>query len=255
MSAQRRKLALALTLAITPTAIAQNLNAPEDNPLITDLNAHLIAITSNFTGTELLLFGSVNVEGDVIVVVRGPEGPVTIRKKDRVAGVWLNRESVTFEDAPSFYALASNAPWTEIVSPSLASRLEIGLVNLRVEPVGDSQTEEERAAFKNALLRHRMRERLYQETSGVITFLGPRLFRTRIVFPATVPVGSYRAEVYLIQNGNIAAAQATPLFVDKQGVEEAVFSFAHERPLAYGIATLALCLFIGWGAAAAFRQA
>lgn len=239
--------------AYASAARAQSLRTPEDIPLVTDLNAHLIAINSNFTGTDLLLFGTVNVAGDIVVIVRGPEGPVTIRRKDRVAGIWLNRESLTFEDAPGFYALAANRPWTEIVSPSLAARLEIGLNNLRLEPQ-DFATIEEQEEFRAALVRSRLAEGLYQENSGVISYLGPRLFRTRIAFPAIVPVGIYRAEVYLIQDGRVLAAQATPLFVNKQGIEYTAFTFAHERPFAYGLLTLLLSVLIGWAGAALFRR-
>jgi hypothetical protein len=56
-------------------------------PLVFDLSSHLIAITTGFSGTELLLFGATEGEGDVIVTLRGPETTAVVRKKSRVAGI------------------------------------------------------------------------------------------------------------------------------------------------------------------------
>ena len=50
----------------------------------------------NFTGANIFLFGAIEGEispdnkPDVIVVVRGPEKPLIARKKERIAGVWVN---------------------------------------------------------------------------------------------------------------------------------------------------------------------
>ena len=87
-----------------------------------------------------------------------------------------------------------------------------------------------------------------------VTFLGPRLFRTAVNFPATVPVGTYRAEVYLIRNDRVIAAQATPLFIDKYGSEQQVFELAHSMPLLYGLTAVAAAMLAGWLASVVFRK-
>ena len=40
--------------------------------LVADLSSHLIAITTGFTGTEVLLFGAKEGPGQVVMIVRGP---------------------------------------------------------------------------------------------------------------------------------------------------------------------------------------
>src|SRR5271163_5213469 len=72
--------------------------------LVADLSSHLIAITSGFTGTSVVLFGATDGPGDVIAVVRGPERGMTVWRKGKVAGIWVNAEAVTFAGVPSFYA-------------------------------------------------------------------------------------------------------------------------------------------------------
>ncbi len=221
-------------------------------PLITDLSAHLIAIRSNFTGTSLLIFGAIEEQGDIVVVVRGPPDTVTVRKKDRVAGMWLNRESVSFTELPAYYNLIASRPLFEIASVGLWQRLRIGADNLRyipTQPLDDAEL----ARFRDAVIRVRNEQKLFQQ-AGTVTFLGPKLFRAQVDFPAIVPVGVYRVEVYLIRDERVIAAQAIPLFINKTGFEREIFAFAHEHALYYGAASVVLAMMIGWLAALVMRR-
>lgn len=249
-----RIMALALAAWAAGALPARAQGSAFDIPLVTDLSAHVIAITSSFTGTDLLLFGSLEEPGDVIVVVRGPAGPLTVRRKERVFGIWVNRSSMDFASVPGYYAVAASRPLDEIAPAGLLERLQIGAANLRFQHQGGAG-EAEVIPFRAAIVRNKSRERLYFENVGEVAFLGRKLFRTRIDFPAVVPVGTYRAEVYLIRDKRVVAAQAIPLFIDKQGIEQAVYDFAHAMPLLYGLLAVAAAAFSGWLAATAFRKA
>src|SRR5260370_8304669 len=64
--------------------------------LVADLTNHLIAITTGFTGASVVLFGATDGPGDVVVAVRGPEREMTIRRKNRIAGIWVNTHESPF---------------------------------------------------------------------------------------------------------------------------------------------------------------
>src|SRR5271154_4365655 len=98
---------LALILSWTAPAHAEG--------LVADLTSHLIAITTGFTGASVVLFGAIDGPGDVIVAVRGPEREMTVRRKTRVAGIWVNTQQVTFANLPSFYAVAASRPMADIL--------------------------------------------------------------------------------------------------------------------------------------------
>ena len=222
--------------------------------LVTDLSDHLISITSSFSGTDLLLFGAVDGgPGDIVVVVRGPELPVVMRRKDRVAGIWVNRVSEEFKGVPAYYAMASNRVLRDIASDTLLARLQIGLDNLRFEPA-DDLSDAELQIFSDAIVRAKLREGLYRLEIAKVNFLGEKLFRTRIQFPANVPVGNYIVQVYLMRDGRVVGAQTTPLFIKKFGIERAIFDFAHNQPIIYGIAAVVLALLAGWAAGVIFRR-
>src|SRR5215831_5962104 len=105
-------------------------------PLAADLTSHLIAITTGFTGASVVLFGAIDGPGDVAVVVRGPDREMTVRRKSRIAGIWMNSQEVTFANVPSFYFVAASRPLEEIVSPTTAAFYRLGVANLQLKPEG-----------------------------------------------------------------------------------------------------------------------
>ncbi len=232
--------------------------------LVADLSSHLIAITTGFTGTEVVLFGAVDGleppaggggggPGAVAVVVQGPESETTVRRKERVAGIWINTESMTFARVPTFYTVATSMPLDGVVPPSVLQRHEIGLDHLRLVPEGED-TAERVAEFRAALIRNKQRADLYGTETGQVAFLGQRLFRTTIYFPANVPTGLYTVSVFLIRDGDVVSAQTTPLSVSKIGFSASLSDFARRQSFLYAVVGLMLAVASGWIAGIVFRK-
>ena len=222
--------------------------------LVADLSDHLIAITAGFAGTDVLLFGATEGEGDVIVVLRGPEAPVIVRRKTRAAGIWINTERIEFTGAPAFYRVASSRPLDEIANSALRARQQIGLEYLRIAPEREL-TPAKLDNFRQGLLRNKQREDLYSAKVGEVSFLGPRLFRTRFYLPANVPPGTYTVEVLLVRNNQVIAAQSTPMLVNKTGIGADVYDFAHNHAAVYGLLAVLIAVSTGWAAGTVFSKA
>jgi uncharacterized protein (TIGR02186 family) len=223
-------------------------------PLIADLSEHQIQITTGFVGTDVLLFGTVDPDSNVVVVVRGPEEETTVWHKGRYAGVWVNDRRVVFQRVPSFYAVRSNAPLEEIASEVTRMRHGMGAEFLRLKGSGEVVSEEELLTFKQALIRNKQRQGLFARGGDSITFLGGQLFRTRLHFPANVPTGFYDIEVFMLQDGRVVHAQTTPLIVRKAGLGADVFFFAHTYSAVYGLIAVLLAVAAGALAAFVFRK-
>lgn len=239
-------------IGLMGAAAAASVDAAE--PLVADLSQQVIAINSRFTGAEVLLFGATDGVGDVVVVIRGPQAPVLVREKDRVAGIWTNTETVLFNEVPGFYAVASTRPLDELEVPQLLAVHQIGVENLRL-PSPSGLTPERSAAFREGLIRNMRYARLFAEDVAPVTFIGQQLFRTTIDFPVTVPTGSYVAETYLIRDGALIRSQSSALLIYKAGLEAAVFNFAHDRAWQYGVLAVLVALVAGWTADLLFRRA
>lgn len=232
--------------------------AAED--LVSGLSQDQIEITSNYTGTDLVVFGAIEprtgdaatTERDVVVVVRGPDVDMTVRQKERMAGLWLNRHRVTLHAMPGYYFVASTRPLDKIADVSVLGRYQIGLPYL--EPVSYStHSPHEAQVYTTAAIRRETKAGLYIDAPNGVEFLSYSLFRVRVPVPASVPRGQYTAEVYLFENGNVVSAQSTPLFVDQTGIERQLFSFANGWPWLYGIVTVMLALLLGWLSSVVFR--
>jgi len=224
--------------------------------LIADLSSHRVDITTGFTGADLLLFGSVDDAGDIVVTVSGPRESITVRRKERVAGIWMNTHSIQFKSAPNFYAVAASRPLDEIAAPEVLERQQIGANHLRLRATsGDGELlSEEEITFRTALVRRKQAQGLYASKPGQVTLIAGKLFRTQVHFPANLATGTYTAVVYLIREGRVVNAQTTPLLVEKVGVGAEVYAFAHERSAIYGLAAILIAVAAGWLAAAIFRK-
>jgi uncharacterized protein (TIGR02186 family) len=222
-------------------------------PLVADLSEHLVAITTGFSGAKVLLFGAVEDRGDVVVVVRGPTGRQTLHRKSRVAGVWMNTARFTFANVPVFYAVASSRPLDDVAEVNTLSRHELGVENLRLEArtLASPNVVEE---WRQGLVRNKQAEGLFVDQPGQVTFIGDRLFRASIYLPPNVPVGFYKADVFLLREGRVVSAQTTPLSVSKVGLEADLFAFAHEYAALYGLIAVCFAFLAGWLAYVAFRR-
>jgi uncharacterized protein (TIGR02186 family) len=242
---------LPLLLLVLFWAVSSRPAAAE--PLAADVSSHLIAITTGFTGSEVVLFGSTDGPGDVIVLVRGPEGRATVRRKGRVAGFWVNVQSVVFDRVPAYFALATTRDLTEFTSPALRQREQFGTRFLRFDAQRET-SDQTISLFRDALLRIKAQSGLFVSETGRVRFLGDRLFRSNIRFPGNVPTGTYTVDVFLVRDGEVVAAQATPLVVSKIGVGADMADIAHRYSALYGIVAVLAAAMAGWLAGVIFRR-
>lgn len=222
-------------------------------PVLADMSNYRIDIDSGFNGTRIFLFGARNDNGDIVVVVRGPSKDYIVRKKEQVAGIWINRDRMKFFNVPDFYAIASSKPLVDMDSSGLFKPLGIGQDNLLHSPAGSRSTgrfEE----FNDAFLRYQLARRLYMKEPEKITFMGETLFKTVVEFPDNIPPGNYTAEIYLLGDNEIVGMQSTPITVVKSGLDAFLTFHAHQNPAWYGLCAVALALSVGWFASRVFEK-
>ena len=85
-------------LRLLPIPLLLLLAAPSAvraEPLVADLSNHLIAITTGFTGANVLLFGATDGPGDIVAVVRGPTGRAIVRRKERLRPISMRCRTST----------------------------------------------------------------------------------------------------------------------------------------------------------------
>jgi uncharacterized protein (TIGR02186 family) len=237
----------------------------EAERLVASVSNYRVLITSNFSGLDLVLFGSVERDGasaprhsgyDIVVTVTGPRETAVTRRKERVAGIWVNVESRSFVDVPSYLAVLATKPVDAIGGPELARRLRLGLADTMLpQQIGPDLADVVRDdPFRMAFLRLKTERGLYLERSNAVTFLTPTLYRTSIPLPAGVPVGDYDVDVKLFADGTMIARASEAFEVVKFGFEQFVAGAARDYGLLYGLATAMMALMTGWIASIVFRR-
>jgi uncharacterized protein (TIGR02186 family) len=256
----RKAVAAALVLA----GLFIDAGPAHSEQLVATLTTQRVLITSNYTGGELVLFGSVERDTanpvrhgqyDIVATVTGPRESLRTSKKQRVLGIWINTDARTFIDPPSYLAVLASAPLEIVTSAENQRRLQLGIANTPLpELVHNDIGVVSNDPFRPALVRL-MRERgLYVEEPNAVTFLTPTLFRTSIVLPAQVPIGAYVVNVKVFAEGSLVAHTDTAFEIVKVGFEQFVVSAAREHGLLYGLATAMMALATGWIASVAFRR-
>lgn len=250
-----RTLVIALLLAF-PTFTA----ASEE--VVLGLSRDTVSITTNFDGSEILIFGAVKRETaipdsplHVVITVAGPSQPIVVRRKEKWLGlIWVNMASVAVDSAPSFYAVATSGPMHETLRDTENLRHHI-TIDHAIRSVGAPANIQDSASFTEAIIRIRENAGLYQMLEGQVTLDQQTLFRTSISMPSDLTEGEYLTRIYLTRDGRIIANYQTTIHVRKVGLERWLFALSRENPMLYGLMSLAIAIAAGWGASAAFRLA
>ena len=80
------------------------------------------------------------------------------------------------------------------------------------------------------------------------------LYRARISIPSQVPVGTYTAETFLVQDGRVLAVATRDIDIGKSGFERWVSLVARRHEFLYGLAAVIMSVGLGWAAAMVFRR-
>ena len=252
--------ALAQTARPEPTALQQEPTSKSASPayrLEADVSMRSIPVDIRFSGARIVMFGSASKVGapatdnapvDIVAVVQGARSRMTVRKKSRVWGLWINTSSVDFENSPRYYAIASTRRLEAVATPAVLAENGIGL-----EQVTFSMERGEAAGlaplvlndFRQAAISLGIRQKQYRREDYGISFVGTNLFRGQIDLPATIPVGQLDVSVYLFRDGQLVTRTDAKVNLARQGFEQVIYQFANSHGLLYGLATVLLAVLIG----------
>lgn len=247
-----RLILLSVLMCLTTPAWAER--------VVLGLSQDEVAITATFDGSSLLIFGAVMRDSplplgpplDVVITVAGPQTPVEIHRKARRFGIWVNTDTVHISRAPSFYAVSTTGPLSDILSATEDLRHQIS-INRALRTTGASDDVSDVENFTDALKRLRQSEGKYQILEGSVSLEQQTLFRTSVDLPANLVEGSYPTRIFLLREGAVIDSYATLIDVRKVGLERWLYSLAHEQSLIYGLMSLVIAISAGWLASAVFR--
>lgn len=262
-------LAPMLALGLSADALAQSDDSEDGTvwsfpeQLDIGISTNEIAISPNFSGADIFVFGTIAEQDDfllaigaydIIVALEGPLRPVTVRRKERVAGIWVNRHSVRFEPVPASYSISSTRPLDSIAKQIVLSANDVGIKNIRLIPTGGLGDASQVGDFRQAMLRIMQQAGLYQRDPSGVKFVSKNLFKAAVRLPANIPVGEHTVRAELYRNGQYVTQTRIRLRVVKTGLEQFTYNLAHQHSLIYGLLAVGFALFTGWLSSVIFRK-
>lgn len=227
--------------------------------VVLGLSRDKVAITATFEGSEILIFGAVKRESpisevplDVVITVAGPSTPLTVRRKDRRFGIWVNTEMVVLDAAPSFYAVATTGPLDAVLSDTEDLRHRVSIPRA-IRSVGAASMARDAERFTEALIRIRRDQGAYFVREGAVALDQQTLFRGAVQLPANLTEGEYVTRIFLTREGRVVSQLETTINVHKVGLERWLYTLSRQQPLVYGLMSLAIAIAAGWLASAAFQ--
>lgn len=230
------------------------------------VSVDMVPVASDFNGADIVIFGSIEGadraalsrgEYDVVLKVEGALEEVVVRRKERIAGIWINNAKHEYTNVPSFYSVLSSRPLSQITDIDLLRKEGLGIDNLGAHPSiqGDLAFVLVEGDFSDALKRIRSRSALFAENSEKVERLSPTLFRATLSLPPNVPIGKHNVTAYLFRNGELLSSNEPSGFkVGKVGFERWIYNLAHNHSLIYGLLAVFVAIFTGWAANAIFRK-
>jgi uncharacterized protein (TIGR02186 family) len=248
---------LLATFLLTLTLLAPTAFAKEE--IVLGFSSDQVSINTNFDGSEILIFGAVKrttpIPDDpslqVIVTVSGPSEPVTVRRKEKRFGIWVNIDAVEVDKAPSFYAIATSTLLGLSLTETEDQRHKVSIPRA-IRSVGAPHNIADSESFTEALIRIKAASNQYQLNEGTISLDEQTLFRTAIQLPAALTEGDYETRIFLTRGGEVVSKYETSIYVRKVGMERWLFALSRENAFLYGLMSLAIAIAAGWGASAIF---
>jgi uncharacterized protein (TIGR02186 family) len=234
--------------------------------LVTSISRHQVLVNSSFTGTSIVLFGTVEPDSptarrqaasyDIVITVTGPKQTIVTRRKERVLGIWTNTDSRTFVNVPSYLAVLSTQPFDKITNDDTLRRLQIGLDNIVLpQQIGGDVADVGRDdPIRANFIRLKQVHRLYLQRTNGVTLLTPTVFRGEIPLPAETQIGNYDVDVRVFTDGIVRARANSAFEIIKVGFEQFVATAARDFGMLYGIATVMMAMLTGWFASVVFRR-
>lgn len=238
--------------------IAFPLNAGEE--IVADLSQNRVGISATFDGSRILVFGAVSRDAptpdggemQVVVSVSGPREAITIRRKDKRAGlIWVNSASALIDEAPSFYSVATTVPLSEALSDLADAEYKVS-ISRAISSIGTQIATGQAAEYTEALIRIRSGNGLYSVREGAVEFMSETLFRTEIDLPSNLTAGEYTARILITRDQKVVDVFETKLDIRKVGIERWLYNLAHDNAVYYGLMSLFIAIVAGWMASAVF---
>ena len=230
-------------------------NSFAKNQIVADLSQENVKISTDFLGAKILLFGAYDGKkgDDIIVIVTGPKGLVTVQKKEKILGVWVNTKKVNYINTPKYLSISSNRKIEDILNQKTQMISEIGLNNLKIR-IQPGMRVKDKKEWRQALTRNMLKSNLWSVNENSVSLNKDALFRSYLELPSNVITGKFEVKILQYRQSKLVSQQINSINVSKSGISAEIYNIAQNYSTLYGIFAVLLAVLVGWGSNLIFRK-
>lgn len=224
------------------------------NEVYFDISEKEIQIQTDFKGKEVIIFGTLKINEDIIITIKGPNKDSKMMKKERILGFWFNTKKVIYKQIPSLFFLSSSNPVKDILNNEtiIREKLYFDEILSSVLTQRDFINQKKLSNWNENLIKIKKKEKLFREYE--LKNIKNKLFQTRVFFPSNTVPGEYKITIFQIKNKIILGKKDRIMIIKKSGMGEKVYEFAHNKPATYGLLSIFFAVISGLTAATLFRR-
>jgi len=230
-----------------PSQPDQNIKPAFNNALSIELAQVKIGVSMGFAGSYVRVFGDRrDPDTDIIITIEGPKKDVTIWKKERIMGAWVNRYSMRVKDVPAYYQYALSAPLTKKSIESVVAERNIektAYINSLDTKISAKQPKEQ---FVKSLINQKIEQELFFTESEKFTFLNDHFFKVHFRIPPSALTGEYVIKSLLVKDGEVIQRDEDTLIIEQVGTNAFINNAAKEYSLIYALICITFAMFSGW---------
>jgi len=241
-------------LQILVLAVCLNLAASAgwaEEPRQTTITPQAISIGAFYNGTHLKAEGRIPADSQAIIRITGHNGDLHLKQKGKALGLlWMNLNTLIFENVPSVYLLYLPETFEEMLQASSGvdsvSQLTLASLEEQIQISPESGNEDQLFA---EFLKLKKSEGLYAVHKDSIHYSdtndGVKSFEADLKIPSRIKPGEYTLDLYTVKDGQITARKSLDLPVKLAGFPAMLSSLAFQHGALYGILATLVALFAG----------
>jgi len=248
---------IAATLLMT---LAAAFSAPSAWAALTaKANHDDIKINYNYNGSTVSISGISDPNVDLIIKITSGNTDEKLMRKDKEAGLWMNVEQLTMENAPNFYFIRSTSNLDSLLSADqlIANELGYGALEQTID-ISPAKSADMKKSLLNDYIKYKEDGKVYSQSLGSIdqntNDAGQPSYYTKFDWPFQAPPDTYDVTVYAIKNHVITDTAQSKVVVEQDGIVKALSDMAQNNGALYGTAAIGVSLTAGFGVGFIFKS-
>ena len=208
-----------------------------------------VTISTLYNGQTISVKTELPKGTEVALSCEGPEKTLTLMRKGRVCGLWMNVGEIVFHKVPTLYLLQTSKKIEEIYGQDTVHEIGLGYESLCSRAQLEKSGKEAKVNLFSQLVKLKESENLYSVSEGTIKITHAKdnsdQMTTTFHLPPKAQPGEYKINLFELNNSEAILLNSQTVTVEKTGLTTYLSSLAINHGLLYGFIAVIIAVISG----------